>query len=251
MAIDSANGTIIAVGTNDEVRRAGGQHTELVDLRGKTVVPGFTDAHIHLVSAAYRAHYIDAGNSTSEDATVELVRQRAEQTPPGRWILGGQWDKNLWPGQQFPSKASLDAVAPQHPVALWSKDGHLLWVNSLALQRANINAQTPEPTNGAILRDGSGEPTGILQEHEATNLVYSVIDESDPALTRELVQGILPELRKSGITTIHDIEGLDTLQLFQQLHDEGTLDMRVNMILPRQLLPQLRDQQIKIGPGDA
>ena len=239
-AIDSASGIILAVGTNDEVRRAGGQHAELVDLRGKTVVPGFTDAHIHLVSAAYRAYYIDAGDSTSEDAAAELVRQRAAQTPPGRWILGGQWDKNLWPGQQFPAKASLDAVAPRHPVALWSKDGHLLWVNSLALQRANISAQTPDLANGAILRDGSGEPTGILQEHEAMNLVYSVTDESDPALTRELVQGILPELRKSGITTIHDIEGMDTLQLFEQLRDEGTLDMRVNMILPRQLLPELR-----------
>ncbi|MHB8597514.1 MAG: amidohydrolase [Ktedonobacteraceae bacterium] len=250
LAIESTNGNIIAVGTNDEVRRAGGQYTELVDLRGKTVVPGFTDAHIHLVSAAYRAHYIDAGNSISEDAAAELVRQRAEQTPPGGWILGGQWDKNLWPGQQFPGKASLDAAAPQHPVALWSKDGHLLWVNSLALQRANISAQTPDLANGAILRDGSGEPTGILQEHEAMNLVYSVTDQSNPALTRELVQGILPELRKSGITTIHDIEGLDTLQLFQQLHNEGTLDMRVNMILPRQLLPELRDQRINIAPRD-
>lgn len=250
LAIDSTSGTIIAVGTNDEVRRARRQHAELVDLRGKTVVPGFTDAHIHLVSAAYRAHYIDAGNSTGEDAAAELVRQRAEQTPPGRWILGGQWDKNLWPGQQFPGKASLDAVAPQHPVALWSKDGHLLWVNSLALQHANISAQTPDLANGAILRDGSGEPTGILQEHEAMNLVFSVTDQSDPVLTRELVQSILPELRKSGITTIHDIEGLDTLQLFQQLSDEGALDMRVNMILPRQLLPELRDQRINIGPGD-
>ncbi|HLX40562.1 MAG TPA: amidohydrolase, partial [Ktedonobacteraceae bacterium] len=250
MAIASANGAIIAVGTNDEVRRAGGQHKELVDLRGKTMVPGFTDAHIHLVSAAYRAHYIDAGNSTSEDAVAELVRQRAAQTPPGCWILGGQWDKNLWPDQQFPGKVSLDAAAPLHPVALWSKDGHLLWVNSLALQRANINDQTPDLANGAILRDGSGEPTGILQEHEAMNLVYSVTDQSDPALTRELVQGILPELRKSGITTIHDIEGLDTLHLFQQLHDEGTLDMRVNMILPRQLLPALRDRRIQIAPGD-
>jgi predicted amidohydrolase YtcJ len=251
MAIDDASGTILAVGSDDEVRRVGGQHAELVDLRGKTVVPGFTDAHIHLVSAAYRAYYIDAGNSSSEEAAAELVRSRAAQTSPGRWILGGQWDKNLWPAQSFPHKASLDAVAPQHPVALWSKDGHLLWVNSLALQRANISAQTPDLANGAILRDGSGEPTGILQEHEAMNLVFRVTDESDPLLTRELVEGILPELRKSGITTIHDIEGLDTLQLFQQLRDAGTLNMRINMILPRQLLPDLRARRIDIASNDS
>ena len=240
MAIDGVSGVILAVGTDDEVRRTGGRDAELVDLRGKTVVPGFTDAHIHLVSAAYRAHYIDMAACGSEEAAAELVRQRAERTPPGRWILGGQWDKNLWPGQQFPTKFSLDAAAPQHPVAMWSKDGHLLWVNSLALQRANITAQTPELAHGSILRDGSGEPTGILQEHEAMNMVYDVTDQSDPALTRELVEGILPRLHRSGITSIHDIEGLDTLQLFQQLRDEGKLSVRVNMILPRGTLPELR-----------
>ncbi len=159
---------------------------------------------------------------------------------------GGQWDKNLWPGEHFPTKASLDAAAPDHPVALWSKDGHLLWVNSLALQRANISAETPDPANGAIIRTGSGEPTGILQEHAATNMVYSVIDNaSDPALTRLLVQRIIKELQKSGITTIHDIEDMDALHLFQQLRDESELGVRVEMILPRKKLPELREQGLQ------
>ena len=240
--IDTESGYILAVGTNDEVRRLGGQHTELVDLRRRTVLPGFIDAHIHLLGAAYRAHHIDAGGCTSEDEVASLVHERAVQTPEGHWILGGQSDKNRWPAGNFPDKASLDAVAPDHPVALWSKDGHLLWVNSLALQLAGITAETPEPANGSILRDGSGEPTGILQEQEATNLVYSVIDQSsDAALTRMLVQRILKELQKSGITTIHDIEGMDALRLFQQLRDEGELGVRVQMILPRQVLPELRE----------
>src|SRR5207244_11641161 len=145
------------------------------------------------------------------------------------------------PARNLPTKASLDAAAPGHPVALWSKDGHLLWVNSPALQRADITAETPEPANGAILRDGSGKPTGILQEQEATNLVYKVIDQSsDPALTRMLVQRALLELQKSGITTIHEIEGLFALLLFQQLRDEEELGLRVQLILPRRLLPALR-----------
>src|SRR5436309_8354333 len=139
MAIDSASGTILAVGDNDEVRRMGGRYAELVDLHGKTVLPGFIDAHIHLADAAYRRYHIDARDALSEDAVAALVRQRAMQTPKGQWIVGGQWDKNRWPGQQFHSKASLDAAAPEHPVALWSKDGHLLWVNSLALRLANVN----------------------------------------------------------------------------------------------------------------
>ena len=243
MAIDSATGIILAVGSNDEVRRYAGLHSELVDLHGRTVLPGFIDAHIHLLMTAYRSHYIDAITCANEDEVATLVRERASQTPQGHWILGGQWDKNLWPGENFPGKASLDAAAPHHPVALWSKDGHLLWVNSLALKRANITADTPEPGNGAILRDGSGEPTGILQEQSATQLVYDVIDESNPEMTRTLVLRLLPELQKSGITTIHDIEGMDALRLFQELRDEGKLGVRVQMILPRQVLPELRKKR--------
>ena len=250
IAIDSASGRILAVGTNDEVRSVSRAHGELVDLHGKTVLPGFIDAHIHLLDTAHRAYYIDAGTCTSEDEVAALVRQRAAQIPLGKWVLGGHWDKNLWPDERFPSKASLDAVAPTHPVALWSKDGHLLWVNSLALQRAGITAATPQPPTGAILCDGTGEPTGVLQEEGATSLVYSVIDRSDPQMNRVLLQSTLLELQRYGITTIHDIEGETSLHLFQELRDEGALGVRVNMILPRSMLPQLRTRSINNDDND-
>ncbi len=250
MAIDTISGRILAVGDNDEVRRIGDRHAEQVDLRGKTLLPGFIDAHIHLIYAAYRSYYIDAETCSSEDEVANLVRQRATQTPAGQWIRGGQWNKNVWPGQQFPTKASLDSAAPEHPVALASKDGHVLWVNSLALQRAGITGETSEPSNGSILRDSSGEPTGILQEEGATFLVYDIMDRRDPSLTRHLVQGKLKELQQAGITTIHDIEESDVLNLFQQLREEGSLGVRVNMILPRNMLPELRDLGLRAGFGD-
>src|SRR5579863_8440479 len=97
MAIDETTGSLLAVGSNDEIRRLGGQHPQSIDLRGKTVLPGFIDSHIHLLSTAYRSHYIDAIHCTNEDEVASLVRERAAQTPSDRWILGGQWDKNLWP----------------------------------------------------------------------------------------------------------------------------------------------------------
>ncbi|MEO7022168.1 MAG: amidohydrolase [Ktedonobacteraceae bacterium] len=250
IAIDTLSGRILAVGANDEVRRVGGHETELVDLHGKTVLPGFIDAHIHLLSTAYRSHHINAVDCTSEDEAAELVRQRAATTPPGQWILGGRWYKDIWPNQQFPTKASLDAVAPQHPVALWSKDGHLLWVNSLALQRAGISAETPNPADGAILRDAAGEPSGVLQEYGATNLVHKVIDKSDPILTRHLVQQTLQDVLRSGITSIQNIEGRDALTLLQQLHEESQLGVRVQMILPRHMLPELQALGLRAGFGD-
>lgn len=250
MAIDDTSGRILAVGTNDEVRRIRGQHTQLIDLKGKTVLPGFNDAHIHLLDTAYRSHHVNAAGSTSEDEVAARVRERAAQTPRGRWIQGGQWDKNLWPGERFPTKASLDAAAPEHPVALSSKDGHVLWVNSLALQRAHITAETPNPATGAILRNGSGEPTGILQEEDAMTLVYRKIEKPDPQMNHMLIQRTLSELQRSGITTIHDIEGETSLNLFQQLRDEGKLGVRVQMILPRQMLPRLRTQGINNDDND-
>jgi predicted amidohydrolase YtcJ len=222
----------------------------VVDLRGKTMVPGFIDAHIHLLSTAYQAHYINAVDCASEEEVAELVRQRVATTPEGRWIQGGRWFKDGWPGQRFPTKASLDAVAPRHPVALWSKDGHVLWVNSLALQRAGIDAQTPELANGVIVRDETGEPSGVLQEEEATHLVYRVIDNADPVLARHLLEQAIQDLLKAGITTIHDIEGSDALRLFQELRAEGKLGVRVQMILPRHVLPELRELGLRAGFGD-
>ena len=250
IAIDSATGRILAVGSNDEVRRPGGQYTDLIDLKGKTVLPGFIDAHIHVLETAYRTHNIDAETCSSEDAVAELVRERAAQTLPGRWILGGHWDKNHWSGNHFPTKASLDRAAPHHPVALWSNDGHVLWVNSLALQRAGITAETPEPTTGAILRDGTGEPIGILEEQAATDLVARVIEKRDPETNRLMIRRIQSELQRHGITTIHDIEGETSLRLFQEMRDEGSLGIRVNMILPRHALPGLRAMGIKNEDND-
>jgi predicted amidohydrolase YtcJ len=125
-----------------------------------------------------------------------------------------------------------------------------LWVNSLALQRAAITAETPEPSNGAIIRDSAGEPTGILQEEGATSLVYDIIDRRDPLLTRHLVQGKLKELQQAGLTTIHDIEESDALYLFQQLREENALGVRINMILPRNMLPELRELGLRAGFGD-
>ncbi|HEX4208151.1 MAG TPA: amidohydrolase [Ktedonobacteraceae bacterium] len=250
MAVDTASGRILAVGSNDEVRRYGGQRPELVDLRGRTVVPGFIDAHIHLLAAAYRAQQIDASHCISEEQVADLVRARAAHIPKGRWIQGSHWHKDAWSSAQFPSKASLDAAAPDHPVALWSKDGHVLWVNSLALHKAGITAETPDPATGAILRTGSGEPTGVLQEAGATELVTDVIEHRDPVMNDTLLRGIVSDLLKRGITTIHDIEGEETRRIFQAMYDEGALKLRVEMILPRQMLPELRVQGVKNAEND-
>jgi Predicted metal-dependent hydrolase with the TIM-barrel fold len=250
MAIECDHGRIIAVGSDDEVRRYADQSTELVDLRGRTMLPGFIDAHIHLLETAYQRQRIDASACQSEDEVAELVRQRAAVTPPGQWIQGGHWDRNNWPGRRFPTRAALDAVAPLHPVALASKDFHLLWVNSRALELAHIDAATPDLATGAILRDGSGAPTGVLQENDATALVFSVITPPDAQTSRRLLEQELRRLQQCGITSIHDIEGELALDLLHQLQRERQLGVRVQMFMPRQMLSQLSSLDLEPAARD-
>ncbi|WP_376794851.1 amidohydrolase [Thermogemmatispora sp.] len=251
LAVERESGRIVAVGDDAEVRRAAGGQAELIDLRGKTVLPGFIDAHIHLLATAYRSHDIDAAACNSADEVAQLVRERATRTPVGQWVVGGQWDRNRWSTRAFPSREVLDAAAPEHPVALWSKDGHLLWVNSLALARAGITAETPDPPGGAILRDGSGQPTGILQEGAAMELVARLISSPSPSLARQLLEETCASLLRSGITAIHDIEDRATYDLLASLRAAGRLPLRVRMILQRHPLPELRAGVLKADEEDA
>ncbi|GER87721.1 amidohydrolase [Dictyobacter vulcani] len=214
------------------------------------MIPGFIDAHIHLLATGYRGQRVDASACISEDEVADLVRARAAMTPAGQWIEGSHWDHNLWPNSSFPTRASLDAAAPEHPVALASKDFHMLWVNSRALELAHITAETPDPAGGSILRAGNGEPTGVLQEADATKLIFDVVTPPDPVVSRRLMEQELAHLQSRGITTIHDIEGDLSLDIFRQLRDEQKLGVRVQMIMPRQMLSQLPGLGINNAEND-
>lgn len=248
--LDPNTGTIAGVGTSEEMRRQAGPLAEVVDLRGRVVLPGFIDAHIHLLSCAYQARSVNLLGTRSEVEAAERVRAGAAMLPKGAWVTGGRWDRNLWPDGSFPTRASLDAVAPDHPVALWSKDGHVLWVNSLALTLAGITRETPDPPGATIVRDATGEATGVLKEFGATDLVERII----PPLTEEeltpVVGGVIRQLHQRGITSIHDIEDHLAVQHFQRLRAQGALGVRVLFFFPRQLVQALGQLGLQAGFGD-
>jgi predicted amidohydrolase YtcJ len=248
IVLDPDTGMIVDVGASEEMRRLAGPLAELVDLRGRVVLPGFIDAHIHLVSYNHQLHSVNLLGARSEQEAAERVRGRAAITASGTWITGGQWDKNLWPGGGFPTRATLDAAAPEHPVALWSKDGHVLWVNSRALALAGITRETPDLEDATIVRDAAGEPTGVLKEYSATGLVEDVMPvETDvvPAL-----QETIKLLQKRGITSIHDIEDHLAVQCFQRLHEKQALGVRVLFFFPRQSVQSLGHLGLQAGFGD-
>jgi predicted amidohydrolase YtcJ len=253
IAVDRSSGRILAVGETQELRALGGPWTETLDLKGRTVLPGFIDAHTHLMGYAQSRLDVNLRDASSEAEAVERVRARAAQLAPGAWIFGQSWDKTNWPGERFPSKVTLDAAVPDHPVALASYDHHSLWVNSAALRLAGIDAATPDPLPGRIGRKDStneqGEPDGILYE-DATRLVYRVAEPySDERMLGEL-RRVFAELAARGITGVHNIEDDRALRLMQRMRAQGELAPRVLYYIPRRNLPQALALGIQADFGD-
>jgi predicted amidohydrolase YtcJ len=249
LAIDLTSGRILATGDDADMRALAGLLSEVIDLHGRAVLPGFIDAHAHLAQYAQSRLDVNLRGARSEEEAVALVAARAEQTPAGDWIFGRSWDKNHWPGQRVPSKTSLDDAIPNHPVALSSHDYHSLWVNSEALRRAGVDAKTPAPGRGRIGHGDDGEPDGMLYE-DATELVYRVAEPaSDERLLAEL-RVVLAELRARGVTGVHNIEDDRSLRLLQRLRASGELSPRVLYYIQRRALPHALELGIEGDFGD-
>ncbi|MCX4968392.1 amidohydrolase [Streptomyces sp. NBC_00654] len=169
---------ITAVG-HDEVRELIGPRTEVVDLAGRLLVPGFQDAHIHPVTAGLELAQCDLTDTRTAADTIAAVRAYADRLPEQEWITGGGWSMDAFEGGA-PTRDLLDAVVPDRPVHLVNRDHHGAWVNTRALELAGVTRDSPEPADGRIERDGRGEPTGLLQEG-AMDLVARLTPRSTPA----------------------------------------------------------------------
>jgi predicted amidohydrolase YtcJ len=231
-AVAIAGNRIAAVGDDAQVISLLGPGGEAIDLERRTVLPGLTDCHIHFIAYALRLMRIDLAGIVSRAEAIRRVAERAQMARPGEWLLGGGWDRNIWEDASFPTKEDLDTVAPYNPVALSSKDGHSLWVNSLALARAGIIAETPSPSGGEIERQrGTGEPTGILKEN-AEDLITSVIKKPSLEAIESALKVAVANAQRAGLTGIHDCEGERAFAAFQELSKGGKLGLRVLMHVP-------------------
>ncbi|HXR44015.1 MAG TPA: amidohydrolase [Pseudolysinimonas sp.] len=200
-AVAVTGGRIVAVG-GDDVRDLIGTGTEVVDLAGRMLLPGFQDAHVHPVSGGLELLRCDLNEGTTEGEYLEIVAEYAAQHPDEEWILGGGWSMSVFPGGT-PTAAALDRVVADRPVFLPNRDGHGAWVNSEALRRAGIDRNSPDPADGRIERDAGGEPSGTLHEG-AMNLVNRLLPEIGTAeLTEALLVG-QQYLHSYGITAWQD-----------------------------------------------
>src|SRR5205085_2701575 len=165
---------IVAVGANEEIKRMVGARTRVVDAQGALVVPGFNDAHVHFLDGGYHLASVSLRDANSPAEFAERIRQFAAQLPKGRWLTGGDWDHERWPGAPLPTKEVIDKFTPDNPVFVNRLDGHEALANSLALKLAGVTRATIDPPGGLIVRDAQGEPTGILKD-AAMSFVYAKI----------------------------------------------------------------------------
>ncbi|MBI2846135.1 MAG: amidohydrolase, partial [Chloroflexi bacterium] len=225
---------------------------EVVDLEGRSVLPGFIDSHAHLQRFALRLVEVNLEGEESKEEIMRIVAQRVKGAQPGEWITGRGWNQNLW-GGIFPRKDDLDQVAPDNPVVLTRRDGHLLWANSLALRAAGINRNTLDPSGGEIKRDEFGEPTGILKE-KATDILHMIIPRPTSGVREGALRQAIKVAQSLGITGIHnmvhDVEGKEPFSDFQNLFHRGELGLRVYMCIPHKSLEEAIAVGTKTGFGN-
>jgi len=224
------HGHFIALGTDEDILTGFPGADQVIDLDGKTIWPGLTDAHVHLLTLAETMSMVDCETDTL-DQCLERVRQSAQSLPPDAWVRGHGWNQNLW-REGFGTAEMLDRVTGGRPAYLTAKSLHAAWANSKALAFAGIDDQTPNPPGGIIQRDAAGKATGILFEADGMALVESAIKTPSLSENCQKLRTLIPELWKMGLVSAHDFDGFDCWQALQVIHQEGTLPFRVRKHIP-------------------
>jgi predicted amidohydrolase YtcJ len=245
LAID--HGRVLALGNDQQIQSEFERSGEAIDLGGRAIIPGLTDAHIHLEHYALSLQKVDC-ETPSKQECLQRVAERALHTPRGAWILGHGWNQNDWL-EGFGNAADLDAVAPDHPVYLTAHSLHAGWANSLALSKAGISAGSEDPPGGRIQRYPGGDPTGILFEN-AMALVADILPAPDPETLAEAIKSAQKQLWRLGLTGVHDFDRQLCFQALQILHARGELRLRVTKSIPWEALSHAVELGLRTGFGD-
>ena len=245
------NGRIIGLGTREYVQRKFSA-TDIIDLGGKTVLPGFIDAHCHLLGLGLNKLTVDLSDTKNEQDAVQRVAQRVAASTVNEWIRGSGWDQISWQKKDFPTKHTLDQIVSSNPVFLLRVDGHACWVNSKAMELAGITKQFADPPGGKIVRDAHGEPTGVFID-AAMDLIYKNIPEPSEAEMREAIRYAMDACLSYGLTSVQEMEAdLQQIELYKKMIQENKFPLRVYSCVdgPNELWEQLKSTGALIGYGD-
>jgi predicted amidohydrolase YtcJ len=227
---------IVAVGTNEEIKRLAGARTRVVDAGGALVLPGFNDSHVHFLSGGFQLSSVDLRDAATPQEFAERIRRFAGKLPKGRWITGGDWDHERWPdvngSAPLPTKELIDAFTPDRAVFVNRLDGHMALANSYALKLAGVTRDTPDPPGGLIVRDArTGEPTGILKD-AAQSFVWKVFPEPSSDEKLDAARAATDHAASHGVTSVQDMSAGASVGVYQALLDRGELKTRIYAVSP-------------------
>jgi predicted amidohydrolase YtcJ len=255
-ALAVTHGRIVAVGAAADLRPHIGRNTRVLDLKGRRVLPGFYDSHIHLLGSGLRLAEVALKDARDEAEFGERLRQFDRRLPRERWLLGGEWDHDHTFAGHLPTAELIDKYVAERPVFLRRYDGHMAVANTRVLQLAGITEQTPDPPGGVIFRKpGTRRPSGVLRDN-AMGLVEKLIPRTTDEEIIEAVRAALAEARQVGVTSVQDMDGSDgptrrrLFRLYQQLAHQGALTTRIDLRWPLADYRSLAALGIEAGFGD-
>jgi len=217
---------IIAVGSDADTKSLIGAKTRVIDAKGKLVVPGFNDAHVHFLETGSQLSAVDLRDAKSPAEFVQRIKDFAARQPKGRWILGGKWDHENWTPNDLPTAAMIDAVTPDNPVFIDRLDGHMALANSLAIKLAGVNKETKEVEGGLIVRDAAGNPAGVFKD-AAMGYIERIIPDPSFEQKLEYAQAASDFAASLGVTSVQDMSAGTDVGVYQELMRQGKLKTRV------------------------
>ena len=234
-AIAVTGDRIVAVGSSGDIRQYVGPATKVVDVSGQLVVPGFVEGHGHFTGVGAAQLNLNLMNARSWDEIVTMVAEAVKTAKPGQWIRGRGWHQEKWTAtptpnvEGFPTHASLDRVSPENPVVLTHASGHASFANGKAMQVSGLTRKTPNPDGGEVLKDASGEPTGLLREKASDLIKEPALNAADQLVRdRKILELADREVLSKGITSFQDAgSSFGTIDLMKQMVDEGAMGVRL------------------------
>jgi len=251
-AVATKGENIIAVGSSADIALLIGDDTEVIGADGGMLVPGFIDSHVHFLVGGSTIASVQLRNAQSPQQFTQRIADFAKRADPGEWITGGTWDHTNW-GGELPRREWIDAVTPNNPVWVARLDGHMALANSVALDLAGIDADTPDVTGGEIIRDAENRPTGVLKDN-AMRLVHKVVPEPTEAQLDRYLDAAMRYVAENGVTTVHDMFADDfdswlSLATYRRAEANGVLITRIYSVTPLVEWQRLSDDVAAHGRG--
>ena len=240
---------LAAVGSSAEIRKLAPPGARIIDARGQMLVPGFHDTHVHFIDGGFRLASVQLRDAGTPEEFIARIKDFAASVPAGTWITGGDWDHERW-GGRLPEKSWIDSVTPHHPVWVNRLDGHMSLANSAALRAAGVTRGTAEIEGGTIVRDASGEPTGVLKDN-AMSLVYTKVPDPSHEQNDEALVAAMRHVIQQGVTSVHNMGSWDDVATLRRARAAGRMVTRVYAAVPLSSWERLRDTVAKSGRGDS